>query len=269
MHSYLYGYWFNDWRPALVNQIQQAFQPTQPPAPGTLNFNTQGYASIDIDNVQYSYEYNGQRIDGYDLTPYDQYYQTWNKTTPDFSAYREQYNLMIPSVEQPNNINVQQMFSNVQNINDLINMLPIPNTGALQPIKDILNALEDLGIFQALDFASEMFSALTQVIGNAVTAAEYGQFLDVSTHQYNLFQLFEANETAINNAMENASRWNPNTPLGYNGVDISVATTANGNYLQSNGIVQYISGPCHGIHWISRNHRIPHNRLSLKLLTGI
>ena len=72
VHSYLYGYWFNDWRPALVNQIQQAFQPTQPPAPGTLNFNTQGYASIDIDNVQYSYEYNGQRIDGYDLTPYDQ-----------------------------------------------------------------------------------------------------------------------------------------------------------------------------------------------------
>ena len=91
-----------------------------------------------------------------------------------------------------------------------------------------------------LDFASEMFSALTQVIGNAVTAAEYGQFLDVSTHQYNLFQLFEANETAINDAMENASRWNPNTPLGYNGVDISVATTANGNYLQSNGIVQDI-----------------------------
>ncbi len=170
------------------------------------------------------------------------YYQTWNKTTPDFSVYREQYNLMIPSVEQPNNINVQQMFSNVQNINDLINMLPIPNTGALQPIKDILNALEDLGIFQALDFASEMFSALTQVIGNAVTAAEYGQFLDVSTHQYNLFQLFEANETAINDAMENASRWNPNTPLGYNGVDISVATTANGNYLQSNGIVQYHFG---------------------------
>ncbi len=129
------------------------------------------------------------------------------------------------------------MFANVQNINDLISLLPVPQSGDIQPIRTILNALASLGSSSAA-LPVGMFSALTQVIGNGVTALQVRAVPDAAFNQYQSFDLFEDNLTAIDQLDEKPTVGGPDTPLGYKGVDLSVATTTEGNGLQSNGVVQ-------------------------------